>query len=83
MSTWSSCGAEAQILFFCEKVVGLKAVEWNTQRKKSMEGGAGILLGGPNEDVEIIGSADVAVRIDGDSADDGVFNFCGEERGEE
>jgi len=40
-------GAEAQVLFFSEKIVGLEAIEWNSQRLERMEGGAGILFRRP------------------------------------
>ena len=37
----------------------------------------------PDKDVETIGGADIAVRVDHDSTHNGLFNLGGEKRGEE
>jgi len=74
-------GAEPDVFLVIEKVVGLQALEWRPERKESAEGSAGILFRGPDEDVEVIGGAYIAMRVHGHSTHHSVFNLGGGERG--
>jgi hypothetical protein len=76
-------GTEAEVLFVVEEVGGCEALERHSQGEQGVERGASIVFRWPNEDVEVISSADIAVRVDRNSADNGVFNLGGGERGEE
>ncbi len=76
-------GAEAEILLVVEEVGGSEAFERNSQGAQGIECGAGIFFCWPDKDVEVVGGPDVAVGVDRDSADNGVFNLGGGERGEE
>ena len=73
--------AETQILFVVEQVGGLVAVERNAECLQGPEGGAGVPFGRPDEEVEVVGGGNVAMRVDGDSADHDTVNAGGEKRG--
>jgi len=76
-------GAETEVIFLVEEIAGLEALERDSEREQSVECGACVVFGRPYKDVKVIGGAHIAVCIDGDPADDSVFNLCGDERGEE
>jgi hypothetical protein len=74
---------EAEILFVIEEVGGGETFKGNSECEQRVECGAGVIFRWPDEDVEVVGGADVAVSIHRDSADYRVFNVGGEKRGEE
>jgi len=76
-------GAETEVIFLIEEVAGLEPFEGNSEFEQSVEGGAGVLLCGPDKDVKVVGSAHVTVCVDGHPADHSVLNLGGDERGEE
>jgi hypothetical protein len=72
-------GAKAEILFVVEQVVGLKALQWNSKRVQGAEGGPSIFFRRPDEKVEVMGGAHIAMRVHGHAANHHVLNLgCGE-----
>ena len=73
--------SKSQVLFIIKKIIRYKALKGDAQREQSLKDGLGIFFCWPDEDVEVIGSAKVAVPVHRYTANHGKFNLCGGERG--